>query len=66
MAQKQGAGLPKPLAVSQGAWSAPQPLSAGSGQVTPHYSWQDRHPERVEFSKRYAGRAIAQEAISRK
>src|ERR1700688_604196 len=30
VAQKHGASLPKPLAVSQGGWSAPQPVSVAS------------------------------------
>src|ERR1700733_4650385 len=51
VAQKHGASLPKPQAVSQGAWSAPQPVSAGSRQRRPPYSWLDRHPAVARLAK---------------
>src|SRR6202012_5257740 len=51
VAQKHGASLPKRPAVSQGAWSAPQPPSADAQRLTPHISAPYRHPEGPEFSK---------------
>src|ERR1700684_2106810 len=49
VAQKHDASLPKPAAVSQGAWSPPQPVSAGSRWLTPHPSWLSPHPEAQNF-----------------
>jgi hypothetical protein len=51
VAQKHGASLPEPPAVSQGAWSAPQPLSADTYRLTPHFSSSYRHPEAAKFPK---------------
>src|SRR5208283_3194631 len=51
VAQKHDASLPKPLAVSQGGWSAPQPSSAGSPWLTPLRSKLFRHHEGAKFLK---------------
>src|SRR4051812_15152341 len=51
VAQKHDASLPKPLAVSQEPWSAPQPVSADARRLTAHYSWSNRHPAAAIFPK---------------
>jgi hypothetical protein len=51
VAQKHDASLPKPLAVSQDPWSAPQPVSADARRLTAHYSWPNRHPAVAKFPK---------------
>src|SRR3954468_12524129 len=51
VAQKHDASLPKPLAVSQDPWSAPQPVSADARRLTAHYSWSNRHPAVAIFPK---------------
>jgi hypothetical protein len=39
------------LAVSQGAWSAPQPVSADTRWLSAHYSWPNRHLAVAKFPK---------------
>src|SRR3954463_6847798 len=51
VAQKHDASLPKPLAVSQDPWSAPQPVSADARRLSAHYSWSNRHPAVAIFPK---------------
>jgi hypothetical protein len=51
VAQKHDASLSKPLAVSQGAWSAPQAVSAGSFRLTPRRFELFRHHEGAKFLK---------------
>ncbi len=51
VAQKHDASLPKPLAVSQGAWSAPQLVSVDARRLTAHYSWPNRRPAVAKLPK---------------
>ena len=51
VALEHGASLPKQLAVSQGGWSAPQPVLAGSHRLAPRCSELFSAPGRAKFLK---------------